>query len=126
MTHQQEGIRGQETEHWRLFIGLFQGVMLLFCGFFTGWYWKEANAEGTVRIELVQNIPKADNEVSLEKEEEMKEIGELEECLYVASKNSRKYHNPESGPAKRIKQENKICFSSAQEAEDEGYEPGTL
>lgn len=43
---------------------------------------------------------------------------------YVGSKNSNKYHLPDSAAAKRIKEENKIWFSSRQDAERQGYQPG--
>jgi micrococcal nuclease len=44
-----------------------------------------------------------------------------EGCLYVASKNSKIYHEPHCKWAKKIKAENMICFHS--EDELEGYEP---
>lgn len=45
------------------------------------------------------------------------------EKLYVASKNSTKYHFPWCSGALRIKEENKIWFSSKEEAEKAGYTP---
>lgn len=42
-------------------------------------------------------------------------------CPFVASKNSNKYHLSTCQWAKRIKPENRICFSSAEEAEKKGY-----
>lgn len=44
-----------------------------------------------------------------------------EGCLYVASKNSKIYHEPYCKWAKKIKAENMICFHSVDELE--GYEP---
>ncbi len=41
--------------------------------------------------------------------------------IFVASKNSKIYHRPDCKYAKRIKEENKIWFQSAKEAEDRGY-----
>ena len=41
--------------------------------------------------------------------------------LYVGSRNSNKYHLPDCPGALRIKEENKIWFSSKKEAEDLGY-----
>ena len=41
--------------------------------------------------------------------------------LYVGSKNSNKYHLPDCPGALRIKEENKIWFSSKAEAENLGY-----
>ena len=42
---------------------------------------------------------------------------------YVASKNSNKYHLPWCAGAARITEENKIWFSSKEEAEAAGYTP---
>lgn len=42
---------------------------------------------------------------------------------YVASKTGTKYYLPWCGSAKRIKDENKVWFSSKAEAEAAGYEP---
>jgi len=42
---------------------------------------------------------------------------------YVASKNSTKYHLPWCSGAERISPENKIWFSSKEEAEAAGYTP---
>lgn len=46
-----------------------------------------------------------------------------EGCLYVASKNSKIYHKPECKWAKKIKEENLICFHSEEELE--GYSPAS-
>ena len=46
-----------------------------------------------------------------------------ENCAFVGSKNSNKYHLPACRYAANIKPENKRCFSSAQEAEKSGYVP---
>ncbi len=43
--------------------------------------------------------------------------------LYVASKNGTKYHFPWCSGASTIKEENKIWFSSKEEAEKSGYTP---
>jgi hypothetical protein len=45
------------------------------------------------------------------------------ECLYVASKNSNKFHASGCTWAKRIKPENLICFSSKDEAIKAGRQP---
>ena len=42
-------------------------------------------------------------------------------CQFVASKSSDKYHKATCGWAKRIKPENRVCFSTEQEAEEKGY-----
>jgi len=41
----------------------------------------------------------------------------------VGSRNSTKYHYPWCSGAKRIKEENKIYFSSIEQARGQGYEP---
>lgn len=43
-------------------------------------------------------------------------------CAFVASKNSKKYHLPNCSNAIRIKDSNKLCFSSTEDVEDKGYE----
>jgi len=45
--------------------------------------------------------------------------------LYVASKNSDKYHAPWCSGAQRIKIENQIWFNSKEEAESAGYTPAS-
>ena len=47
----------------------------------------------------------------------------LENCSFVASKNSDMYHSANSSVAKRIKPENIVCFTSRKEAENAGYKP---
>ena len=49
--------------------------------------------------------------------------GETGEKLYVASKNGSVYHFPWCSGAQRIKETNKIFFSSREEAEKAGYRP---
>jgi hypothetical protein len=44
-------------------------------------------------------------------------------CAYLGSKNSNKYHLPTCRWAKQIKPENRVCFSSADEAKSRGYLP---
>lgn len=48
---------------------------------------------------------------------------ENQKCAFVASKNSNKYHLPTCQFAQKIKPENKVCFSSAEEAQKRGYQP---
>lgn len=48
------------------------------------------------------------------------------DCVFVGSKNSNKYHLPTCTVAKRIKPENRVCFSSKEEAEKRGYVPSCL
>ena len=44
-------------------------------------------------------------------------------CPFLGSKNSNKYHLPGCSSAKRIKPENVTCFSSEDEAKSKGYLP---
>jgi hypothetical protein len=48
---------------------------------------------------------------------------ENKKCAFVASKNSDKYHLPTCQWAEKIKAENRVCFSSANEAQSRGYQP---
>lgn len=47
-------------------------------------------------------------------------------CLFVGSKNSNKYHLSTCAVAKRIKPENRICFTNKEEAERRGYVPSCV
>lgn len=47
-------------------------------------------------------------------------------CAFVGSKNSTLYHLPTCAPAKRIKETNRVCFTSKEVAEAKGYKPGCL
>ncbi|MDR3559692.1 MAG: hypothetical protein P4L62_00365 [Candidatus Pacebacteria bacterium] len=44
-------------------------------------------------------------------------------CAFVGSKNSNMYHLATSSYAKRINPENRVCFSSTDEAKSKGYLP---
>lgn len=49
-----------------------------------------------------------------------------QDCVFVGSKNSNKYHVPASRCAKQIKAENRVCFVSADVALAKGYVAGCL
>ena len=49
-----------------------------------------------------------------------------EQCAFVGSKNSNKYHVPTSRCARQIKTENRVCFASAEAASARGYVAGCL
>lgn len=53
----------------------------------------------------------------------LQELQDRTAGLYVASKNSDKYHLPDCSGAKRIAEHNKIWFNSKEEAEGLGYKP---
>jgi len=44
-------------------------------------------------------------------------------CAYVGSKNSNKYHLPTCRWAKQIKPENLVCFKTLEEAQARNYQP---
>lgn len=44
-------------------------------------------------------------------------------CVYIGSKNSNKYHMPNCRWARNIKPENRVCFSSENDAQLKGYQP---
>lgn len=46
-----------------------------------------------------------------------------QDCQFVGSKNSNKYHLPSCRWAKQIKPENTVCFASAEAAAQQGYQP---
>lgn len=49
-----------------------------------------------------------------------------ESCPLMGSRNSNKYHLFTCAVAKRIKPENKVCFSSKEDAEKRGYVAGCI
>lgn len=53
----------------------------------------------------------------------LQELGDRVSGMYVASKNSNKYHLPDCTGANRIAEHNKIWFNSKEEAESLGYTP---
>lgn len=110
------------------FASLVSGFLLLAVGFFTGWYWQNASVQDVVKVEIVEKgtappppvtLPSAETESNTPPDDPV-------DCQFVGSKNSDKFHTPDSAPAKRIKPENKVCFASEEEALEEGYEAGTI
>ncbi|TXH07840.1 MAG: hypothetical protein E6Q06_01665 [Candidatus Moraniibacteriota bacterium] len=49
-----------------------------------------------------------------------------QDCAFVGSKNSNKYHTPASRCAKQIKPENLVCFTSTEAAIAKGYHTGCI
>lgn len=45
-----------------------------------------------------------------------------QDCAFIGSKNSDKYHLPTCSSAKRIKPENVVCFKSAEDAAAKSYQ----
>lgn len=57
-------------------------------------------------------------------ENEKSSLGEsVQNCAFVGSKNSNKYHLPSCRWAKQIKPENIVCFKDENEAKSKGYLP---
>jgi hypothetical protein len=79
---------------------------------------EEAEEQGYALAKTNKSATKSENSNTSLKES-------AENCKYVGSKNSDKYHLPDSGTAKNIKEENKVCFSSKEEAESKGYTAGS-
>jgi len=47
-------------------------------------------------------------------------------CPYVGSRNSNKYHLATCATAKRIKPENRVCFTSPEDAQSKKYQAGCV
>jgi hypothetical protein len=73
-----------------------------------------------------ENAPEAQNSpLETAKTSKVQSITEpsSQDCAFVGSKNSTKYHLPTCQFAKRIKPENTVCFKSEEEAKGRGYTP---
>ncbi len=128
----------REREALRAGSGYFAGgALLVIIGFLSGWYWQNIEKHDALHIEVVAT--ESDGELpAIEPLSGSKDgavakafVGELvastpTDCAFVGSKNSTKYHLPTSGSAKRIKPENLVCFTSADEAVARGYEAGSV
>jgi len=66
------------------------------------------------------NLPESDLLVAGENQNSS---DNFKECALVGSKNSNKYHHSDCTWAKKIKPENRVCFSSEDEAKSKGYQP---
>lgn len=56
----------------------------------------------------------------------IEETQSIDGCMFVGSKNSTKYHTPSCRWAKQIKPENRVCFSSVEDAVAQGYVEGCV
>ncbi len=75
-------------------------------------------------FQTMANLSHENNLNSANKNTEIEKEGTAEEnCNFIASRNSNKYHRISCAWAKRIKIENRICFSSEEEAQMKGYQP---
>ncbi len=95
----------------------------------------EKTAESMVSIEngnnsAVQSVSQSQN-LPTETKKDLNEVSAMpqtmptgrQDCAFVGSKNSNKYHLPTCRYAKNINPENRVCFSSKIEAESRGYLP---
>ncbi len=114
------------------FASLVSGFLLLSTGFFAGWYWQNASVQDLVQVEIVEGggqIAPLKAEAAADAPAVLGEETTAlipDNCPFVGSKNSDKYHSPDSAPAKRIKPANRVCFASETEAQEAGYEAGTI
>lgn len=75
------------------------------------------------RDNIIQDAPQA-QKTALEASNALEvDSKPVENCAFVGSKNSNKYHLPTCQFAKRIKPENITCFKDKIEAESKGYLP---
>lgn len=123
---------------------LLLGFILVLCaGFFSGYFYSQSQVEkreviveepdqgckNLFNLEPINNNPNSDlssaSFLQAGAEQNASEDVNLQNKtgIFVASKNSNIYHKPDCQYAKRIKEENKIWFQSAKEAEKAGYKP---
>ena len=74
---------------------------------------------------IVEALQRQGFNLPVEEVEEEKTLNDLnnKECVFVASRKSRKFHLADCKYGKKIKLENKVCFSSQEEAKKAGYQP---
>jgi len=122
-------------ENQERFITLFGFAMVFVFGFFSGYYYllDQVDKRGVAIVEpsadcadLFNNGVAADaagNVGNAAKPDSIVASADTEVKSYVASKNSKVFHRPECSFAAKIKEENKIWFSSIKEAESSGLKP---
>ncbi len=116
---------------------LFAGFILVFVfGFFSGYFYlDEQNKKENISIEepsgeclsLFNKPDIIDTRLITVNQNEKTTANNIatretkKEMLYVASKNGKVYHKPDCAFAKKIKEENRIWFSSEEEGKEKGY-----
>lgn len=116
-------------------ISLFGFAMVFVFGFFSGYYYlldktenrgvviEEPKADCT-DLFSVSNVADATGDVqAANKPDSTVTSAESEVKSFVASKNSKLFHIPTCSSALKIKEENKMWFSSIDRAESEGLSP---
>jgi len=125
----------------KLLLG-FGFVLVFFCGFFSGFFYSEERINDQFNISIEepsQNcVDLFNKEYSGYCPDERRQALELQTeknnspkngdpknagGLFVGSRNSDVYHKPDCASAAKIKDENKIWFSSEEEAKSKGYRP---
>ena len=117
-----------------LLIGFF---LVLFLGFFSGYFYLSSQTDkqkvtitdasqdckDLFSLRSVNDNFNYTSQVKGEQNRSENTVLQNKTGIFVASKNSKIYHKPDCKYVKRIKEENKIWFKSAKEAEDKGYTP---
>ena len=117
-------------------------ILVFFTGAFSGYfYFQEQDDRNSITIEdTSQDCQNLFNENSIKKyttpnnsnspvqvkgeqNNLSNTISQNKTGMFVASKNSKIYHLPDCQYVKRIKDENKIFFKSAEEAREKGFSP---
>ncbi len=91
-------------------------LLVAFASFGLGRISKIESIQEPVRIEQTVSVVNAKNGSK-------QAILDVNDKMYVASKNGSKYHYPWCSGAKRISDTNKIWFNSTQSAKKAGYTP---
>lgn len=82
----------------------------------------EAASENTGRDQADASNTKTASALGKSASTEIVATADNQKCAFVASKNSNKYHLLTCRYAQNIKPENKVCFASADEAIQRGYQ----
>lgn len=110
-------------------------LLVSIIAFETGYLKGQERQDGPIIIEKPIESPKIEPESLLTQEsinngnnnilsQNSDNIDKAEKnCIFIGSKNSNKYHLPSCRWAKNIKPENKVCFSSPEDAINRGYQP---
>lgn len=118
-----------------IIVSLFGFAMVFIFGFFSGYYYllEQVNKSEIKIIEpgadcadLFEGslIPSKQNSAEIGVKQDNTLAKETEAVKrYVASKNSKVFHKPDCSFAAKIKEENKVWFSSIEEAESKGFKP---
>jgi len=85
---------------------------------------EEMSREDKEALVLGRIVQRKDIVESVQKTAINKQVKQ-ENCAFIGSKNSDKYHTPDCHWAERIKEENRVCFESKEEAQEKGYQPGS-